>query len=177
VRSSGDPAHLFGTLRGLVQAADPELPIADLATMSERVWASAAAPRFRTGVLGTLAGTALLLAVVGVYGGLSFAVSRRVREIGIRRALGARTGSVMRMVVRRGMFFAIVGAGTGAALAAALAGSVQSLLFEVEPLDPPTFATALAIICGAALLGCLVPALRAAAVDPAAVIANTNQPP
>jgi putative ABC transport system permease protein len=175
VGASADPADLIPTLRELVRSADAELPIADLATMDERVWLSAAAPRFRTGVLGALAVTALLLSVVGVYGVSSFAVSRRTREIGIRRALGAHTSSVIGLVVGRGMFFALVGAGVGAALAAALAGSLQSLLFEVEPLDVPTFVAAVAIICGAALLGCLVPALRAAAVHPVTAIGDATE--
>ncbi|MGD8817584.1 MAG: ABC transporter permease, partial [Acidobacteriota bacterium] len=175
VRTAGDPADLIPTLRELVRAADPELPVADVATMSDRVWLSAAAPRFRTGLLGVLAAAALVLAAVGVFSVTSFAVSRRIREVGIRRALGARTGSVIGWVLGRSMRFTAAGAIAGTAVSIALAGSLRGLLFEIEPLDVPTFVTAVAVICAAALAGSLIPALRAAAIDPVAAIGDANE--
>jgi putative ABC transport system permease protein len=174
LHTDGDLGALAAAARRIVDAVDPELPITDVATMDERVQLSAAAPRFRTGVLGALALAALILSVVGVYGVAAFAVSRRTREIGIRRALGAQTGVVIALVVGRGMLFVGVGTAAGAAVAAALAGYLRSLLFEIEPLDAFTFAAATAVILGAALLGSIVPALRAAAVDPVTAIGDAS---
>lgn len=175
LKVDGDPAAIIPAVRELVRDADSELPIGNLATMPELVWRSAAGPRFRTTLLGALAAVALTLAGVGVFGIASFAVSCRTREIGIRRALGARTGNVVSSVIGRGTAVVAIGAITGLALAAALAGFLRSLLFEVDPLDPMVFGGAALVIGAAALTGCLFPALRAAAVDPATAIGNNAE--
>jgi putative ABC transport system permease protein len=112
------------------------------------------------------AGLALLLATVGVYGVMAYAVGQRRREFGIRLALGARRGDVVRLVLSRGALLFVAGASAGLLGAAAAARTLGGLLYEVEPLDPASFAAATAAILAAALLACWVPARRAAAVDP-----------
>ena len=122
--------------------------------------------RFRTTLLTTFACVAMLLAALGVYGVLAYSVSQRGKEIGVRMALGAGTGSVFGMVLRDGLRPVIAGAILGFAGAWLAAGMIRSLLFGVVPVDPPTYALTIAILCGAALCACAIPAARAIRVDP-----------
>jgi predicted permease len=166
VRSAGGTAGLDQSLRAQVAALDPQLPVAEVRTMRELLGRSVAEPRFRTALLGIFAAVALLLAAIGIYGILSYAVGQRTQEIGIRMALGAQRHDVLALVLRDGMI--LVGAGVGFGLIAALALSrlLSGLLFGVGPMDAWSFGTASLVMTAAALLACYVPAARAARVDP-----------
>jgi predicted permease len=166
VRTTGEPAELTGALRRELSALDPELPMADVRTMEQRLEGAVARPRVNMFLLGGFAGVALLLAGIGIYGVISQMVVQRTREIGIRMALGARSRDVMRLIIRQGIFPALVGIGLG--LAAALAGSrlLESLLYGVTATDPLTFLIVPVFLAGVALLAAWLPARRATRVDP-----------
>ncbi|HYE91654.1 MAG TPA: FtsX-like permease family protein, partial [Terriglobales bacterium] len=165
-----DPAALAGAARRVVSGIDPELAIANVRTLDAVVSSSVSRPRFAVAVLGAFGLSALLLAVIGVYGVLSYAMTRRRRELAVRMALGARPGEVRRLVVRSGLQLAGVGVVVG--LAAALAGgrALRALLFEVSPTDPITVAAVGVVLVGAALLASWIPARRATTVSPAEVL-------
>jgi len=170
VNAAGDPSALAGPIRVIVGRLDATAPLTRVATMGAIAGRHTAAPRFRARLLGGFAVVALLLSLVGLYGTLSYAVSRRTREMGIRLALGARRGDVVGLVVRQGM--AVVAVGLALGLAAALAASrlVAGLLFEVAPTDPAVYAAVTAVLALAGLAACLVPARRASRVDPATAL-------
>jgi ABC-type antimicrobial peptide transport system permease subunit len=138
--------------------------------MDELVDASVAADRFRTALLGIFALVALGLAAVGIYGVMAYAVGRRARELGIRRALGARTGQVYALVLREGLAVAAVGTAVGLGLALALTRVLAGLLYEVSALDARTFGAVPAVLLAIAAGACAVPARRAARVDPAVAL-------
>jgi putative ABC transport system permease protein len=166
LQTSTPPLALAGAVRAAVKDVDPTLALAQVRTMQD-VLDSAAAPRVFTMVLLVIAATtALLLGIVGIYGVMSYVVSQRTGEIGVRLALGAEPGTVMRMVVRQGGIVAIGGIGAG--LAAALAGgqAIASLLYEVSPRDPQVFVVMAVTLLAIALLACWFPARRAAHIDP-----------
>jgi ABC-type antimicrobial peptide transport system permease subunit len=146
--------------------------IYDAATMEEFIGHETARPRFTGWLMAIFAGIALALAVIGIYGVVSYSVSRRTREIGVRIALGANRPQVLRMVVGSGMGLVVVGLllGTGAALA--LTRLIGTLLYGVTPSDPLTYGAAALTLAGAALIACLMPAWRAARIDPAVTLRN-----
>jgi putative ABC transport system permease protein len=166
VRTKVDPLSLASALRSLVQAADAELALYDVSTMEQRLADSIAPRRLNLFLLGAFALLALLLAAVGVYGVISFLVSQRTHEVGIRMALGARPGDVMRMFLLHALGWVAVGAALGTAVGLALARVMSSLLFEVSPTDPATFTGCTALLVAVALLACYLPARRATHVDP-----------
>src|SRR5580765_626146 len=166
VRTMLDTEAAIAAARAQVHAADKDLALTQVATLEEVVDASMAGARFRTTLLSGFAGIALLLAALGIYGVLAYFVSQRAREIGIRVALGARPSGVFRMVVRQGMVPVILGAAAGVAVAIPMTTLLRTLLFGVQPIDPPTYAIALAALAGIAVTACAVPALRATRVDP-----------
>jgi putative ABC transport system permease protein len=166
VRSSVDAAGLAQAVRTEVAALDPQLPVADVRTMSELLGRSVAEPRFRTALLGIFACVALLLAAVGIYGILSYTVGQRTQEIGIRMALGARRQDVLALVLRDGMALVAAGVGIGLIAALALSRVLSGLLFGVGPMDAWSFGAAAMVMAAAALMACYVPASRAARVDP-----------
>jgi putative ABC transport system permease protein len=145
---------------------DPNVPVFDVRTMDQRVAESLARRRFAMFALGLFAAVALILAAVGIYGVMSYTVTQRTREIGIRVALGAPTGDVIRLVVGQGMLTAGVGVAIGLAGAFALSRLMSVLLFGVGATDLATFVVVAVVITGVALVACLVPARRAAKVDP-----------
>jgi putative ABC transport system permease protein len=142
------------------------MPLRDIFTMDEFVANSLSQQRFSMLLLGSFSGLALLLAAIGIYSVLSYNVKRSVREIGIRLALGANVRDVLRMVVFEGMKPALLGVALGAAGALALGRLLSSLIFEVKPSDPITFLAVTALLALIALLASLIPAYRAAKVDP-----------
>ena len=166
VRSQVPPESLVAAIRQEVRALDPALPVSDVQTLDAIVGASAGPQRFNAALLGGFAGVALLLAAVGIGGVLAISVSRRTQEIGIRLALGADAGLVVRMVVRQGMTLVLAGLAIGLPCAVAATRLLRTLLFETAPDDPVTFASAAIILCAVALVACALPAFRASRVSP-----------
>ena len=166
VRGTGDPKALTGVVRAAVAKVDKDLALTQIQTMDEIAYGSSARPRFRAELLATFAGLALLLSAVGVFGVLAFSVIQRTREFGIRMALGAQMEDVLRMVLSRGLVIAVGGVMLGLIGAALLAHTMSALLFRVQPLDPVAFSVAGGSLGLVALTAALVPALRAARVDP-----------
>ena len=166
VRSGGDPLALAEPIKAAVFAADPVQPITEIATMDDLLHRSVAEPRFNTLLLGGFAALALVLAAIGIYGVVSYTVSRRTHEIGIRMALGARTVDVFRSVVGDGVRLAAIGTALGVLVALALGRALSSLLFQVSPHDPAVLALVALLLIGLAALACTVPARRATRVDP-----------
>lgn len=166
IRAAGEPESLLAAVREQVFALDRDQPISALRTMDEVMSRSIATRRLTTSLLGALAAVALLLAAVGLYGLVSHLVVQRTHEIGIRMALGARRGQVLRQVVSRGVVLALAGTACGLAASAALARLMSSLLYEVSATDPPTFAAVPVVLVAVALAASLLPARRAARLDP-----------
>jgi predicted permease len=161
---------LTPVIRQAVSAIDPGLPIVQLRSMEDVVGASLARQRFLSLLLGIFAAVALLLAAIGTYGVLSYMVSERQREIGIRMALGAGNGRIVRMVLRQGIGIAAVGIVAGVAGALALSRITRSLLYGVDPADPATFGVVVIVIAVIATAACLIPMRRATRVDPLTAI-------
>jgi ABC-type antimicrobial peptide transport system permease subunit len=166
IRSSSSPSSLTAPVRGAIRALDPNLPVADVRTMDDVVSATLSTPRFTGVLLGMFAALAVVLSAIGIYGVLSYLVSRRTREIGIRMAIGAGRGQVLRMVLGSGLSLAIVGAGIGLVCAAGVARLMRSVLHDVAPTDPATFVFVAVTLPAIALLASAVPAWRATRVDP-----------
>jgi putative ABC transport system permease protein len=166
LRTAGDPLALATPLKHAVAVLDPALAVGQVATMEERLAASVARPRVNAVLLGGFAATALLLAMVGIYGVIAFTVVQRTKEVGVRMALGAQREDVLRLVLRTAL--APVLAGTALGVVAAAAGSrlLRSLLFGVSTTDPVTFALVAALLLSVALLASYLPARRATRVDP-----------
>jgi putative ABC transport system permease protein len=170
VRTERDPLGLIGQLRAEMRALDPESPLTRIGTMSEMMSASVAQPRFRAFLVTSFAALAALLALVGVYGMLAFAVAQRRREIGVRLALGARKSQVLAGVMRQGATLVAVGLALGLAGALAASQWVSAMLFEITPLDVPTYGVVAAFLATCGLLACYLPARRASRLDPAVVL-------
>jgi putative ABC transport system permease protein len=166
VRTAADPAALLPALRARILAADKFTAITRVRTLEDLVSASVAQPRFYALLLALFAAIALTLAVVGIYGVMAYAVSRRTHEIGIRMALGAEAGRIQRLIVGQGMLLIGMGIAVGLIAARMLTRVLTDLLFGVKPTDPVTFALIAGVLTGAALLACWIPARRAARVDP-----------
>ena len=166
VRTTGDPAALAGSVREQVRAIDKDVPVTHILTMDQVFGASVAQPRFSLLMMGLFALLALVLSMVGIYGVMSYSVSRRAHEIGVRIALGAGARQVLALVLREGMVLALTGIAIGALGAFALTRLMASLLFEVSAKDPIAFASVAALLAGVALVACYIPARRATRVDP-----------
>jgi len=166
VRTTGAPDTLVGPVRREVARLDKDLPVAQIVPMEDYVGQARSETRFTTVLAGVLAGIALLLACIGIYGVAVCSVLRRTSEFGIRMALGGRASDILKLVLRQSMLPVILGSLIGLALSFALAPLLSKLLFGVHPFDPATLATAFLILCGAGLLACYLPARRATRVDP-----------
>jgi putative ABC transport system permease protein len=166
VRTAGDPGAIASSIRGAIREEDPALAVFGLERLDVAVARTVAERRFTMLVLGLLALVALLLAAAGIHGVLSYSVSQRAREIGIRLALGAEPGRVLRLVVREGMRLAVTGAAIGVVAAWALTRLLRSLLYGVTPTDAFTFIVVPIALCGVALAATYIPARRATRVDP-----------
>jgi ABC-type antimicrobial peptide transport system permease subunit len=153
-----------------VRDLDPSLPIVKLQTMDDAFGEAVSRPRFLTMLLGVFAGLALVLAAVGTYGVLSYLVTQRQQEIGIRMALGADRSSVLALVFRQGLVLSALGLTAGLAGSFALGRFLRALLFNVQPTDPLTLGVVAGVIALVAASACLVPAWRAARVDPLVVL-------
>jgi putative ABC transport system permease protein len=170
VKTQGDPLALVPAIREAVRAIDASLPVDDIATLEQRLAASLAQDRFRAWLLGAFSIVALALAAVGLFAVLSYTTARRVREIGIRMALGARAAEVARTVVAESMLPVAGGIALGVVGAALLFRVADSLLFEVATTDPMALAAAISIMLAVAALACAAPARRASRIDPAAAL-------
>jgi putative ABC transport system permease protein len=166
LRTSGDPHSLIGAVRAAVRDIDPSLPLAQVRTMDEVLAGARSRPRFLTTLLGLFSGAALLLAAVGLYGVISYSVTRRMTEFGIRMAMGARAGDVLRLVLTQGLKLAAVGVLAGAAGALALTRVISGLLFGVSSFDPLTFCSMALLLGAVTVAACIIPAMRATRVDP-----------
>ncbi|MDQ3171515.1 MAG: ABC transporter permease [Acidobacteriota bacterium] len=170
IRTASDAEALAPAIRQVVREADASLPIVRYRSMDEVFSDAVARPRFLTTLLAIFAGLALVLAAIGTYGILSYAVTERRQEIGIRLALGASRGSVLSMVLKHGLTLAGIGLLLGLVASAALTRLLQAQLFNVQPTDPLTIAAVTLFITGVALVACLVPARKATMVDPMVVL-------
>ena len=166
VRTAGDPHTLIGAVRSKIWELDKDIPLFDIKSMKEVLYQSIARERFTVLLLTIFAGVALILSAVGIYGVMSYAVTERTHEIGIRMALGAHTGEVLKLVVRQGIKLALAGVGVGLAGSFALTRLMSQLLFGVSATDPLTFIVLSVLLTGVALVACFVPARRATKVDP-----------
>ena len=166
LRTANDPNTIVSAVRTQVLAIDKELPLFDVATMNDLLAEETADQRFEAAAVGLFAALALLLAGVGIYGVISYMVSQRTQEIGIRMALGAQRADVLHMVVRDGMFMAAVGVAVGIGGALTLTRLMRNLLFQITPTDTTTYLTVTGILITVALLACCIPARRAMRVEP-----------
>jgi putative ABC transport system permease protein len=170
IRAAGNPESLLPAVRRIIHDADPDQPISDVQTLAAIVDGETAPRRAQLGVIAAFACVAFLLAGVGIQGVLSYAVSQRTREIGVRIALGARQGHILALVARDGVLLAAAGILIGAALAYGAGRAMEALLFGVRPADPVTFLSAVGLAAAMAVTGSLLPALRAVRVDPTTAI-------
>jgi putative ABC transport system permease protein len=166
VRTSSDPAAMTSAVRQEIRAVDPNLPVSEVRTMDAVVGAALSTPRFTGLLLGMFAALALVLSAIGIYGVLSYLVSRRTREIGIRVAIGAGRWAVLRLVLLNGLGLAMFGVVIGMAVAVWFSGALAGMLHDVSPLDPITFVGVGAGLSLVAFVASLVPAWRATLVDP-----------
>jgi len=166
LRTSIDSASLVTAVRQQVSALDKNIPVYAVQTMDDLFSAEVASQRFNASALAGFAGFAVLLAAVGIYGVMAYAVSQRTREMGVRIALGAARGNVLRMILNQGFRLALIGVGLGLAASFALTGLMTGLLFGVKPSDPQTFILVTAALLNVALAACWIPAHRATRVDP-----------
>jgi putative ABC transport system permease protein len=166
VRASAAPETMTAAVRAQVYALDRELPVYSIRTMEQLVSNAAGQPRFQTGLLGLFGTVALLLAAIGIYGVMAYSVTQRTHEIGVRMALGAQRGAVLRLIVRQGMKLSLVGVVMGLALAFGLTRFLKGLLYQVSTTDSLTFVLTPFLLVGVTLLACYIPARRATKVDP-----------
>ena len=168
--TSGDPASLAPAARRNVWALDRSLPLSGLQPMTDVIGDAMSRARFLTTLLAVFAGLALLLAAVGTYGVMSYAVTQRGRELGIRMAMGAQAGMVRRLVLAQGLKVAALGLAIGLGGAWALTGILESLLFDVDVRDPVTFLLGPVLLTAVAFAACWIPARRATRLDPVTVL-------
>ncbi|HMD07371.1 MAG TPA: ABC transporter permease [Candidatus Acidoferrum sp.] len=166
VRGQADPAGLAVDVRAVVRSLDRQLALGNVRTMDEVISRSTASRRFSLVLVGSFAALALVLAAIGIYAVLAYSVARRTHEIGVRMALGARSGDVVRLVLSQGLRVTAIGIVFGVAGALGLTRFLQSLLYEVRPTDPPTFVGVLLVLVGVSVAASYLPARRAMRVDP-----------
>jgi putative ABC transport system permease protein len=166
LRTSGDPRTLSASLIGAVHEIDPNQPVVKIRTMEENLSASVAQPRFRTVLLAILAGLALLIAAVGIYGVIAFSVSQRTREIGTRMALGSTPGQIFQLVIGDGLRLTAIGIVIGLVAGIGFARVLSSFLFQIGLVEPLSMTAVVLLLAGVALVACYIPARRATRVDP-----------
>lgn len=166
VRSAGDPLALTSSIRSAIASVDPDVPLAKIGTLSELITKKFGIRRLGILMVGFFSGATLLLSAIGLYAVLAYAVSQRTREIGIRIAVGARSNSILQLVIHQGLKLAGIGLVIGVVAALALSRVMTSLLYRVSPTDPLSLLIAIVVLSVTALLACLLPALRATRVNP-----------
>ena len=170
VRTQGSPGRYVNPVREAVRSVDPDQPISDVSEMEELLSRSVGQRRLSMMLLSLFSGIALVLASVGIYGVMSYSVTQRARELGVRIALGADRSDVLRLVLRQGMGLALVGIGIGLGAALGLTRLIESQLYGVAATDPLTFALVAGVLAATAFLANLIPAVRAMRMDPAVVL-------
>jgi putative ABC transport system permease protein len=166
IRTGNDPASLSTAIQREILAVDGQLPVSKIRTMEQVLSESTARQNFNMLLLSIFAGLALLLAAIGIYGLMSYTVEQRTQEIGIRMALGAGRGDMLKLIVRQGMLLAGIGVAIGLASAFGLARVLASLLFGVKTTDPATYGAVALVLISVALFATYVPARRATKIDP-----------
>ena len=169
-RTEGDPRRFVNTIRSQVLAIDGDQPVSDVKTMEEVIDASIGQRRLTMVLLGSFAGVALLLAMIGIYGVIAYSVAQRTREVGIRRALGAQHGDILRLVLGQGLGLSLAGVAIGIGGAFALTRVMKGLLFQVSASDPATFLGIALLFVAVALVASYIPARRASRIDPMAAL-------
>jgi putative ABC transport system permease protein len=172
VKTDGNPLALSGQVRDAIRAIDRNLPVSSIRSMDDVTAAALSQPRFVTFLLALFAATALTLAAIGIYGTISLLVAERTQEMGIRFALGASKGAILKLILGQGMLLTAIGLGLGLAGAVVLTRTLSGLVYGVGTLDPLTFVAVPLLLALVALLACLLPAQRAASVDPIATLRN-----
>jgi putative ABC transport system permease protein len=170
LKTFGDPEVLTAPLRHAVREIDPDMPVSNVATLSSLVADSIDEPRFLALLVGIFAGLALLLASIGIYGVLSYAVAQRTAEIGVRVALGAARRDVFSLIVADGLKLTLVGVVIGVVTSILVAPTLSTLLFEIQPIDPLTFTAVVGTILIVAICAAVIPARRGMRVDPLAAL-------
>jgi putative ABC transport system permease protein len=166
VRTEADPQKMISLIRRELQQQDPNMPVASARTLTERLSLALLPARIVASALGGFGLVALLLAAIGIYGVMSYAVSKRAHEIGVRMALGAQRADVLKLVLGQGMAVTLIGVAIGLLAATGLTRLMKSVLFGVSATDPLTYASVAATLTFVALLACYIPARRATKVDP-----------
>jgi putative ABC transport system permease protein len=166
VRTAGEPTALAGSVREAIRTVDKAVPNYNLKTMNDVISTSAAPRRVPMLLLSAFAGIAMLLAMLGIYGVTSYYITQRTHEIGVRMALGAQIADVLKLVLKRAILLALIGIGFGIVGAVALTRYLTTLLFGVKPIDVVTFVGVAIVLAVVVLVACLVPARRAAKIDP-----------
>jgi putative ABC transport system permease protein len=166
LRTRGNTLQWAGPARRALWEIDPDQPILSISTMDQLVQDSVSVERFCMILLSLMAGVALFMALFGLYGVMTFAVNERYNEIGVRMALGAQTGDILKLVTKRGLILTGIGLGIGLVGALALMRFMASMLYQISATDPVTFIVVPLILLVVALLACYVPARRAAKIDP-----------
>ncbi len=166
IKTAVDPRTLIQPVRVALQQVDPDQPMFEVRTMEERLAMSLETRRTPMMLLVAFGAIALILAAIGIYGVLAYTVSQRVRELGIRQALGAERGDILRMVMRQGLTLAVIGVVAGGVASFWLATLLKAQLFGVQPRDPVVFVVGPAILLAVAFAACCLPAFRATRVDP-----------
>lgn len=166
IHTTGDPTALARSVRERIWSLDKDLPIGTMTTVEEALSGTLSQTRLNTILLGAFAALALILAAVGIYGVMSYAVSQRTKEMGVRIALGAESGDIVRLMIKLGMSLALVGLGCGILAAMVFTRFMTTLLYDTGTTDAVTFVTVPVVLAAVAFLACWLPARRATRVDP-----------
>jgi len=170
IRTAGEPHATAGALRAAVRRLDPNQPLVKIRSMEENISTSVSAPRFRAALLGIFAASALLLAIIGLYGVMTYSVTQRIPEIGIRLTLGAQPRQIVGMVVGEGLKLALAGVVAGIAGALVLSRLLSGFLYSIGAADPLTYCAVALVLLGVGLIASYLPARRATHIDPIAAL-------